>query len=181
MSEAEYALGYHCGITFAGLKPASLFWIDAEQFDSLGCLRRCFAEKDFRFVTLRQKNGKRLLFVFHREYLARILFAKDNFAFLHSLGYTYSAAGQAVVQLRDRIRADKEFPHEVGLFLGYPLEDVVGFMRDSKGGVCLCGYWKVYGDAERKARIFERYKRCADCICCKLRQGKPLAEIFGVR
>ena len=120
MSEAEYALGYHCGITFAGLKPASLFWIDAEQFDSLGCLRRCFAERDFRFVTLRQKNGKRLLFVFHREYLARILFAKDNFAFLHSLGYAYSAAGQAVVQLRDRIRADKEFPHEVGKASRWP-------------------------------------------------------------
>ena len=114
MSEAEYALGYHCGITFAGLKPASLFWIDAEQFDSLGCLRRCFAERDFRFVTLRQKNGKRLLFVFHREYLARILFAKDNFAFLHSLGYAYSATVQANDQLRGRIRAVRGFPDNVG-------------------------------------------------------------------
>ena len=33
---------------------------------------------------------------------------------------------EAVVQLIERLRAYDEFPHEIGVFLGYPLSDVVG-------------------------------------------------------
>lgn len=54
------------------------------------------------------------------------------------------------------MEGEGEFPHEIGLFLGYPLCDVRGFIEDARGGVCLgCGYWKVYGEVEEREKLFK--------------------------
>ena len=50
------------------------------------------------------------------------------------------------------------FPHEIGVFLGYPLEDVKGFI-DNKGKNCeSCGVWKVYCNREEKDKLFQKLK-----------------------
>lgn len=180
MSEAEYALGYHCGITFAGLKAASLFRISEEAFRSLAEVRFCFAKRGFRFAVLGHSGGKYLLYVFHLPRLQAILFDRANAAFLQSCGYTYRSVGEALVQLRCRLCAGSGFPHEIGVFLGYPLDDVLGFIRGDRECECLAGYWKVYTEPEKKARLFAKYRRCSECICGKLREGKTLASIFHV-
>ena len=72
-----------------------------------------------------------------------------------------------------------EFPHEIGVFLGYPLGDVCGFLRDPDGCI-LCGEWKVYENAGEAAKTFERFRRCSACICRHMRNGKSLAQIFNV-
>ncbi|MBE6381939.1 MAG: DUF3793 family protein [Lentisphaerae bacterium] len=48
-----------------------------------------------------------------------------------------------------RRRASVELiPHEVGVFIGYPLKDVAGFMRHIPATPVHRGAWRVYGDAE---------------------------------
>lgn len=178
MSETEYALGFHCGITFAGLKAASLFWIRRDQTAALRYYARCFAGKDFRFTVLREQDEKLLIYVFHRPRLRAILEDGANRRFLSGCGYEYSDIESAVDELKKRLEGEEKFPHEIGIFLGYPLEDVAGFMRDPCKGVCLSGYWKVYADPDGKAKIFERYRRCSCCICRKLTEGTPLTAIF---
>ena len=171
MSEAEYALDYHCGITFAGLKVASLFRIDREAFRALADVRFCFAKRGFRFAVIGRSGGKDLLYVFHLPRLQEILFDESNADFLRSCGYAYRSVGEALLQLRCRLCGGAGFPHEIGVFLGYPLDDVLE---------CLAGYWKVYSEPEKKARLFAKYRRCSECICSKLREGKTLATIFRV-
>lgn len=180
MSDTEYTLGFHCGITFAGLKAASLFWVRRDQKAALRHFARCFAERDFRFLIMRERGDKALLYVFHFPSLRAILENGENRSFLHGCGYAYSDAEDALRELRRRLSACGQFPHEIGIFLGYPLEDVIGFMRDPCGGVCLSGYWKVYADPQGKAKIFERYRRCSRCICRKLTEGTPLTAIFKI-
>ena len=46
--------------------------------------------------------------------------------------------------LRMRMQIRKSFPHEIGLFLGYPAEDVAGFISHKGHDFCYSGYWKVY-------------------------------------
>ena len=46
------------------------------------------------------------------------------------------------------------FPHELGIFLGYPINDVKDFIDNPKKKCLLCGYWKVYSDKENAKRIF---------------------------
>ena len=57
---------------------------------------------------------------------------------------------------------EMRFPHEIGIFLGYPLADVTGFINN-KGRNCKCiGTWKVYGDASSASKAFARFNKCSD-------------------
>ena len=59
-----------------------------------------------------------------------------------------------------RLRRESDFPHEVGLFLGYPPRDVEGFIREKARRAKCTGAWKVYGDEEVARKTFALYKRC---------------------
>ena len=52
-----------------------------------------------------------------------------------------------LLRLRERF-SSPEFPHEIGLFLGYPKKDVEGFVRTPGGGRSVPrGLWRVFGSA----------------------------------
>ena len=69
--------------------------------------------------------------------------------------------GAVLAELLHRLVLRADFPHEVGLFLGYPLEDVQGFEADSRA-FKYAGTWKVYGDPAEAARRMALYKSCSD-------------------
>ena len=55
------------------------------------------------------------------------------------------------------------FPHEVGLFLGYPLDDVTGFIEQKGKNYKCCGIWKVYGNPTSRPRmLFRKLKKCSE-------------------
>ncbi|MDR0758852.1 MAG: DUF3793 family protein [Treponema sp.] len=67
----------------------------------------------------------------------------------------------------DRLKeqfTSSQFPHEVGIFLGYPADDVLGFVEHNGQNYKLCGYWKVYGDVERAKACFRQYDECRERI-----------------
>ena len=71
----------------------------------------------------------------------------------------------------------KDFPHEIGLFLSYPPEDVRGFIENKACRFKCAGLWKVYGDEERAKELFRQYKRCTDRCCALWRAGSGLAQL----
>ena len=106
---------------------------------------------------------------------------QDAAKLLADFGYQ---AGCPAAQLRNlalRLSKAEGFPHEIGLFLSYPPEDVRGFME--KGGRdCKCvGTWKVYGDEEAAKRTFSRYKRCTDAYCSLHSAGRRSLEQLTVK
>ena len=76
-----------------------------------------------------------------------------------------------------RLRRQEEFPHEVGLFLSYPPEDVAGFIANNARRCKCAGLWKVYGDEKKARRMFHAYKTCTADYCRHLRSGRPLEEL----
>lgn len=50
-----------------------------------------------------------------------------------------------------------EFPHELGIFLGYPIEDVKGFIVNKGRNSLFTGYWKVYTNLGEALVTFEKY------------------------
>ena len=178
MSATEYAIGRHCGVTFAGLKIASLVSLRKGEEDVIQTLSRRFAGKGFAFILLREDEERLFVYVCHRARLTKYLFSSDVRAFLARFGYEYGSAEEALEQLKYRMHG--EFPHEIGIFLGYPLEDVKGFIADPTARTKLSGYWKVYADVDNKQKLFERFKRCTACICRKMQAGQSLTQIFQV-
>lgn len=178
MSEAEYLLGGRCGVTLAGIKPASLISVSNRTAAPFYRLCKRFRSRGVCTRVMRLLSDRVLFYVYTKKGMQQVLTDPKVSAFLRNLGYS-SDPEEAISDLKLRMQ-QQEFPHEIGIFLGYPLEDVEGFMRDPHRGVQLNGYWKVYRDPQKKAKTFAAYKRCSACICDKMRRGKSLTEIFGV-
>ena len=70
-----------------------------------------------------------------------------------------------------------EFPHEVGLFLGYPPEDVKGFIDHRANGFKCAGLWKVYGDEKKARSLFEKYRKCTEIYCALWQSGLKLEQL----
>ena len=81
--------------------------------------------------------------------------------------------------LSRRLRQSEGFPHEIGVFLGYPLEDVIGFCRHKGEGCKLCGYWKVYGDVDHAKQCFAAFDRCRDALYARLRDAQVHRQDFS--
>ena len=76
-----------------------------------------------------------------------------------------------------RMREQDEFPHEIGLFLGYPPEDVRGFIENGARGCKCVGCWKVYGDAETARETFAKYKKCTDVYRARYAEGRSVERL----
>ena len=96
---------------------------------------------------------------------------------LERYGYKFKNADRCVVDLARRLNSSSEFPHEIGLFLGYPPLDVDGFIKHPNEGYCEVGYWKVYSDVENARRAFRRFKRCTEEYGQMLKQGRTLEQL----
>ena len=100
-----------------------------------------------------------LLFIYDRDLLRRALDADEARAILEDIGYPVCGGSldDRIAHLLEKFKSG--LPHEVGLFLGYPPEDVLGFIRNEGRGSKLTGYWKVYGDETEARKVFLRYRR----------------------
>ena len=79
--------------------------------------------------------------------------------------------------LRQRLAAGQGFPHEIGLFLGYPVGDVAGFIRN-RGKNCRCvGCWKVYCNECEARRTFARLKKCTQVYTRLWQQGRTVPQL----
>ena len=58
--------------------------------------------------------------------------AKASESFCCTYGYDTSNLEACLERLKERIAQCEEFPHEIGMFLGYPLEDVRGFIEKQR-------------------------------------------------
>ena len=65
----------------------------------------------------------------------------------------------------------------MGLLLGYPPEDVQGFI-EHRAQDCKCvGCWKVYGDEEKARSLFAQYKKCTEIYCALWQSGSKLEQL----
>ena len=79
--------------------------------------------------------------------------------------------------LRKRIIRGAEFPHEIGLFLSYPPEDVRGFIENRAQNFKRAGLWKVYGDEARAEALFRKFKKCTQIYCERWQSGSKMDEL----
>lgn len=70
-----------------------------------------------------------------------------------------------------------EFPHEIGFFLGYPHEDVIGFIENHGQNYLEVGPWKVYANQSQARRTFACYRRCARIYARAYRNGRSLRRL----
>lgn len=182
----ELVLVEQCAPTLAGLKPASLFRYDAGTADQL---RRCAAHwaKELapfgiavRILKTCPRTGAGLVYLYRAGWLRQILAEPSARDFLKQEGYCLGqGCGGLLEQLSERLCLEQEFPHEIGVFLGYPLEDVVGFIQNRGRNFTCSGCWKAYGDPEAAERRFADYRCCTARMKERFRQGVSVTGLVA--
>ena len=178
---SEVAMVLHCAPTLAAIKTANLV---SYEYDSVSEMREAvrswncrLRDKGVRVLPLRYQNHKALLYIYRPSRLAADFRDQEAKALLHRFGYSPEKTGQCILRLIKRLHGTEEFPHEIGLFLGYPPEDVAGFIcHHAKEYKCV-GCWKVYGDEEKCRKLFAAYRQCTRQYSDDLRNGVDVAAM----
>lgn len=156
----------HCAPALAGLKLGNLFRYESDRESELyatvaywdarlssfgirlSVLKNCPQHKSF------------LVYLYREKRLREALCQTEISDFLIARGYMPSSTSTLLDELSQRLCLSESFPHEIGVFLGYPLEDVIGFIENGGRDSACLGFWKVYGDSAKAEKTFESYRKC---------------------
>ena len=171
----------HCSPTLASLKPASLFLyrfsFGEELYESVAVWDTQFQKKGIRITILRENAETALIYVYRPVAMVRELSRPEILSFLVSTGYQAGTIDQMLEQLRTRLHGSEEFPHEIGVFLGYPLNDVLGFIKNHGSNCKGMGDWKVYGDLGEAQKTFAKFKKCREIYANLWHQGRTIWQL----
>lgn len=171
----------HAAPTLAGIKTGNLFpcpFSSAQDMvRELRKINQVLVPRGLRLLPLRREKDRALLYLFRPSALSRDLAGEQTRRLLRQAGYESLEQPACLRELTRRLRGREGFPHEIGLFLGYPPEDVAGFMLH-RGRDCKCvGCWKVYGDADAARRQFAAYRSCTANYCRRRAGGASLERL----
>ncbi len=178
---SEDDLVRYCAPTLAGIKTGSLFLCPCDSVSNdrnrIRMINRLLCKKGIRLLLLRRSDTRILLYLYRPERLQRDLMQPAARALLSEAGYADLRWGQCLRELIRRLRSGDAFPHEIGLFLSYPPEDVRGFMEHKGRDCILRGLWKVYGDPARAMDLFRRYRSCTNSYRRQRLKGVSLERL----
>jgi len=149
-----------------GIKPGELLRVrHCYQSRNAEGFRFCLYRKDILdimrldYVELRQESKSSLILFHHPAALAETLADGENLRVLRQLGYsTGGGSGELLTQLKLRFESG-DLPHEVGIFIGYPAKDVLGFIDNLPRTPVHRGKWQVFGDAAESLSRMLLYRR----------------------
>ena len=178
MEKKEYMenfLVYNTSWVIAGIKPAVTIAFkkkDEKIYDNWNKYGKKFIKDiNLKYVELRENDDSIILMIYDEKVLERELNKEEQIDFLINLGYSEE------VEINEYVKTLKEryekyhCPHELGLFLGIPFEDVKDFMECTTKKCLLCGYWKVYNNSEEAKIIFNQYDKVKDYTIKNMLEG----------
>lgn len=178
---SEEMLIRHCSPTLAGLKTGNLFPCECHSPEALTrelCrLNRKLVPKGIRILPLQIGRERALIYVYRPKALKSDLSDQRARALLLKYGYVPDNSDHCVIHLIHRLREEKEFPHEIGLFLSYPPEDVMGFIDNRAANHKYMGHWKVYGDEQAAKCLFDKFESCSRIYSQQWKQGKSIEQL----
>lgn len=160
----------YCAPALAGLKAGNLFAYPfsppEETALSIQKMNRLLGKKGVSLEILKFGQLSSLIYVYREKLLESYLRDGGAAGFLERYGYKGGGAADYIDVLKKRLLQNEGFPHEIGVFLGYPVEDVAAFIEHKGQNFRLTGFWKVYFNEACAVRIFTQY---AECIAQSLR------------
>ncbi len=160
----EKTLIEHCALTLSSLKTASLFTIKFESEQALKAdivfWNKKFFHSGVKLTLLKIEKNSALVYVYRQDMLAYDIVDTTANNLLSQFGYENLDVDSAIKKLSQRLLEHNEFPHEIGLFLGYPPKDVEGFICNKGRNCNLCKYWKVYANADEALITFAKFDKC---------------------
>lgn len=173
-----FQVALQCAPFLKGLKVACVISLNESLYPGL---RGLFCGSDVCYRRLSGSGGKCLVLFYRPDKLEAHLRDEKLCALIKEYGYAHMDLARMLDRLAERVGSFEKrglgFPHEIGVFLGYPPEDVKGFIENEGQKYLMIGYWKVYSDLARARMIFKEYDRAKDCAVNEFLTGKSIREI----
>lgn len=181
MSEDKMIL--HCSPTLRGIKAGSIFtasYTSKNEFEKdVERANLKFNKTQIRFSALKYSKGKGIVYVYRPSLLLKDISKPESIDVLSTNGYKSYDCKSCIDRLIERLYNSSEFPHEIGLFLGYPPEDVKGFIENQAKKFKYADYWKVYGDVERAKIRFNAFRRSTKFCYSKWKAGASIIALVN--
>lgn len=166
------------GPVLAGVKPAEIMSFktcDAYAGQKLASIERHM--QDLPTLALRKlghSDGSTKVLFYHPQALKTQVLKLPVRKFLVDEGYRLDQPIEIIIdQLLLRFE-NREMPHEIGVFLGYPLKDVLGFLGRAKLRYQKTQGWQVFGDPRVSDRLYQEFLSARQQIRQRLKTESPL-------
>lgn len=171
-------LAIHCSPVIVGIKSANIITVTEREFVYIGYLLQGTGIS-YRF--LKTGNDKGILYLYRERELIKCLYSVEIQSFLEEYGYVFRNLEEMLDCLSERInlysQGKTSFPHEIGVFLGYPLLDVKGFLENEGKNFIYSGYWKVYQNVQNTVKTFRQYDEQREHVIQAVISGEKIRDI----
>ena len=170
----------NCAPVLAGIKISNLLVTDNDGYRQICELLRGMS---IEIYVLSRKGKNVTILLYNRNELQKYLNINMNASFMRKNGYRTTLVDKVLMELSVRYKKYQlgimGFPHELGIVLGYPLEDVYGFICNHGENYICSGYWKVYSQAEKTLKTFKSYDDVTENMMIRLLETRNLREMLA--
>ncbi|ENZ02420.1 hypothetical protein HMPREF1092_01655 [Clostridium thermobutyricum] len=166
-----------------GLKPSSTITLsyDKKEYSIWSNYKKEFLEiLKLKEIVLRKGTKAEIILIYNEENLLNCINKKDNREFLNKLGYDLTLTLEENLDILVYRYEKYHCPHELGVFLGIPIEDVIDFMGCSDKKCLMCGYWKVFNNYNNAKDIFNKYDISKNIMIKSIEENKALLNIVDM-
>ncbi len=183
--KCRYCVAYQCAPVLAYIKPSNLLIVKSEvchklKVDIMAAKANC--------KLLYKAENKYIYLIYRKKAIEHLISIDENSDYLKTLGYDKcilekdvdAAIDYLALRLTGALEKKWNFPHEMGVFMGYPLADVLGFIENNGKNYKLSGYWKVYQNKDAAAGIFKQYDLARNIALNLIAKGGALSSLYTV-
>ena len=110
-------------------------------------------------LSYREFKGARQVLFYNPLLLDGVLNKVACKDFLNRFGYFDCICLDDYLELLAERFNSGQFPHEIGVFLGYPLKDVQGFLEHPARKPIRSGRWKVFGEVGPSVHVMNIFRK----------------------
>lgn len=173
-------IAYHGTLIHHGLKPAVFISFRQINHKIANAWMR-YSENSlntygFRAYPIYQGQDRFTVLLYNEEALSDVLNRRDVRQWLHEYAHypLNNTLEQDLIFLKQRFEICS-CPNELGIFLGYPIEDVFSYVQHQGKNYEYCGYWKVYHNTGQCMERFQEYDRIRRATAERLLDPKQTA------
>ena len=165
------------GPVILGAKPSEILSFplkEAENIMKLEAIQSTFNQSSkILYKQISNHNNCVKILFYHPIILENTLKDPKNLKLLQHIGYNAEYELENYLEsLMEKI-AQGNIPDEIGIFLGYPLKDVLGFIGHPSLKLTKINGWRVYGDARLSDRRYNEILRTKNEIRNMLKSNTP--------
>lgn len=179
----EKLLVFNTSLVISGEKPSSTISIDKmsnKYYSGWIQYGKIFINKlELKILELRENTKSIIILVYNEKHLKKYLCEKGNKDFLINIGYKKNATINEWLETLKKRYNLYHCPHELGIFLGFPLNDVIDFIECKDKECLLCGYWKVYNNVNKAKALFEKYDKIKNETIINIVNNRNVNELIN--